>query len=152
MKISEEKIFAFCIILLSLYVINRSLQMRIWFRRMPAAGFMPLSIAILLCLSALLLIFQGAKEKDTGSFFTQEGIKILLTYVVASLIGLFLVNKGFVDFTIGMGILATLLFVSFTKKIRYLSLLGFLVGLPVLLHLIFRIGLRVPFPQGFIGF
>ncbi|KJS83026.1 MAG: hypothetical protein JM58_13500 [Peptococcaceae bacterium BICA1-8] len=147
-----DQITGALLLALSVYIALTGLSLELWWGdEGPGPGFLPFFVAVCLAILSLMLILSTLKKdnKVQGNVFSQEGLKLLVTIIGSSVVAGLLVN--FVGMIVAMGLLAGFLVTFLAEERKIFTSIGMMVILPLVLYLIFRVGLDVPFPKGILG-
>ncbi|MEG6522666.1 tripartite tricarboxylate transporter TctB family protein [Desulfotomaculum sp. 1211_IL3151] len=134
------------------YLTSSSIPMGLWKDDAPGPGFLPLLVGILLAVSALIMILGTFKDKASGKkgVLSKEGFIILSKVTGATIITCLLTN--ILGMIVSIGLLAGFLLLLFSEQRKLKTTIGMVITLPVVLYLIFQVGLDVAFPVGIFGF
>ncbi|MFZ5943251.1 MAG: tripartite tricarboxylate transporter TctB family protein [Bacillota bacterium] len=147
-----DRIAGAMLLALSIYILISGVSLELWWGdEGPGPGFVPFCVGLLLALTSVILLYQTFKagSKTETEVFSKEGFKLLITLIGSAVIAGLLVN--FLGMIISMGLLAGFLVTFLAEERKIFTSIGMMVILPLVLYLIFRIGLDVPFPKGFFG-
>lgn len=147
-----DQITGVLLLALSVYISTTGLSLDLWWGdEGPGPGFLPFLVGACLAFTAILLIVSALRKeyKEQENIFPKEGLKLLVTLIGSAVIAGLLVN--FVGMIVAMGLLAGFLVTFLAEKRNLFTSIGMMVILPIVLYLIFRLGLDVPFPKGILG-
>lgn len=116
-------------------------------------GFYPQLLAVVLGILSLILLFSSLKKgSDTNpkQKIWQNRKAVFLFAVTLSLLILYPFILNFIGFATASFIFLFSLITVLTEnaKSRILSILGISLGLTVLMYLVFKVFLHIPFPSG----
>lgn len=116
-------------------------------------GFYPQLLAVILgILSVLLLLssLKGGNEEGQKQGIWQTGKTILLFFMTLGLLVLYPLILNFFGFATAGFLFLFSLITALTEnaKSRILPILGISLGLTVVMYLVFKVILRIPFPTG----
>jgi len=147
-----DQITGALLLALSIYIMTTGLSLELWWGdEGPGPGFLPFLAGACLALLSILLIFStfNKKYKVQDNIFPKEGLKLLVTLIGSAVVCGLLVN--ILGMVIAMGLLAGFLSTFLAEERKIFVSIGMVVILPLVLYLIFRVGLDVPFPKGILG-
>lgn len=147
-----DQITGALLLALSVYIGLTGLSLELWWGdEGPGPGFLPFFVAVCLAILSIMLILNTLMKeyKDENNIFSQEGLKLLATLIGSSVVAGLLVNL--VGMIVAMGLLAGFLVTFLAEERKILTSISMAVLLPIVLYLIFRVGLDVPFPKGILG-
>ncbi|MGI6224857.1 MAG: tripartite tricarboxylate transporter TctB family protein [Peptococcales bacterium] len=147
-----DQITGAILLALSVYISTTGFSLDLWWGdEGPGPGFLPFFAGITLALTSSILIYSTFKKdyKNQENIFPKEGLKLLVTLIGSAVIAGLLVK--IVGMIIAMGLLAGFLVTFLSEEKKLFTTIGMIVFLPLVLYLIFRLGLDVPFPKGILG-
>lgn len=147
-----DQITGVILLALSVYVIVTGVSLELWWGdEGPGPGFLPFFAGMCLAILSVLLIFNSFKKEynSSNNIFTKENLRYLFTLIGSAIVAALLVNL--VGMVIAMGLLAGFLVTFLSEERKTFASIGMMVILPLVLYLIFQVGLDVPFPKGILG-
>jgi putative tricarboxylic transport membrane protein len=112
----------------------------------PQPGYFPFYVGLLICISALVIIVQGLRNRDSKTaFVTRDQLKLILVVLLPTAV--------YVAFVGSLGFyVASTLYIAFFMwwlgKYSWLKIVPVSVGVSVTFFLVFEIWFRVPLPKG----
>ncbi len=155
MLINNKKDFAsgFCLLAVGLFLAFLSMQLAVWSRSGPEAGFFPLTIAVLIIGCSLgvigrsLVFRQAGREERISEAQESSGLGLLRVSAYAGL----MLAYGFLIESLGFLLVSAILLILILKYLeRQTWKITLLVGVPsiIISYFLFKYLLSVPLPAG----
>lgn len=155
MLVHNKKDFAsgFCLLAVGLFLAFLSMQLAVWSRSGPEAGFFPLTIAVIIigCSLAVIgpsFVFSRAEREET--ILENQGTSAVSLFRASSYAGLMLAC-GLLLESLGFLIASAILLILILKYLeRQTWKITLLVGVPsiIISYFLFKYLLSVPLPAG----
>ena len=112
----------------------------------PQPGYFPFYVGLLICISAIVVLVQGLRNRDSKTaFVSREQLKLILVVLIPTAVYVALVGW------LGLYVASTLyiaFFMWWLGKYSWLKIVPVSVGVMVVFFLVFEIWFRVPLPKG----
>jgi len=148
---TADRVLGLLVMILGTFILVQSLKLQYYLDGIPGPGFTPFWVGVVLIVLAVLIIissFFGQAKTEKSPFIKQDLLKMfgaiggsLLVVVITEYIGMLLslgLLAGFFTWFYGL------------RKRRTVILTAVLT--PIILYLVFSLGLGVTFPTGRLGF
>jgi putative tricarboxylic transport membrane protein len=134
---------------LGIYILFQDRKLSFGNLRAPGPGFFPAVIAIALMALSLFLIIPGEKDRDGKSFFSLRFTRGMVT-AFGTLV-LYFLTLEYLGFLIAGFLFMMFLFAMISAMKWYRAMVWSLISIG-LTYLTFGVLLRIPLPQGVLGF
>lgn len=142
-----NRLSGFVVFILGICIINGATKLSYMMGGIPGPGFFPLCVGISISIVAvIIMIFSFSKNSDSRSFtITNEDFKKFFIVIGGSIVSILATMIIGLVASIGLmtGVMAYLMGEKRKNVIIALTIIS-----PIILHLIFAVGLNVPLPMG----
>lgn len=151
-----DRLVALLLLIFAVYAVAAARAMMYMQGRVPGPGFMPFWIGVGIAVAALMILAGPGRRRSreetpagvpASSFPTGQGFTVI-TMIVVTVAGVALITPLGMAAALGLTLLALVRLLGASWRTAALTA----VGLPLALHLLFALGLKVPLPSGPWGF
>jgi len=148
---TADRVLGLLVLILGTFILVHSLQLQYYLDGIPGPGFTPFWVAVVLIVLAVLIMissFFGQVKTEKSAFIKQDLLK-MFGAIGGSL--LVVLAKEYIGMLLSLGLLSGF-FTWFYGLRKWRTVILTAVLTPVILYLVFSLGLGVTFPTGRLGF
>ncbi|MBE3572578.1 MAG: tripartite tricarboxylate transporter TctB family protein [Moorella humiferrea] len=144
-----NKVIGFISIIISLGIITTSLGYGYEWQGAPGPGFVPFWAGVLIGVLGILMVIREMMAKSPRkSLFTREEIWQAAGGILSCTAGMLIAQVTGILIALG---LTTVSIYRILGGKRWLTTCLLLIGTPLVIYLLFSVGLKLPLPQGYLG-
>lgn len=136
---------------IGLFIVTQAAQLEYWTSMGPGPGFVPLWAGIGISLAGIVLLVQILRSPSDEKEATGEKGRFGVVGFVAVMTMLAAEGMNILGFTITTFLFLVIL-IGMSRKHRLPTVIGVAGGVTITFLLVFKWGLQVPLPTGYIGF
>ena len=139
----SEIVGAIVSIIVGLFIVVQAAQLEYWMSMGPGPGFVPLWAGIAIALAGIFLLIQALRSPN-------EQRRSGMVWMAAAMTVLAALGMNFIGFSLTSFIFIAVL-IGMSGSHRMTTTIGVAAVVTIVFLLVFRWGLQVPLPAGFMG-